>query len=200
MRVLVASIDSDIGAEIAAQHTARGDTVFTTSRNGKGDFHVELLNFNTWLPGSELLVDRIYFTMGVNDDRRSRAEVMHINGFLSTDFIDSIARHLVVGGKFTVLTSGWGSVSRVLADNNRAYRMSKAALNMGVACLAKRYSKRNWLLMQPGMVRTKITAGIDEAKYKLIEASESAAGIIQVTDQEQSQFSFRDYQGNILTF
>jgi NAD(P)-dependent dehydrogenase (short-subunit alcohol dehydrogenase family) len=48
MDILVIGVDSDIGAAIAAHHTAQGAVVHTTSRNGKGTYDLELAHPRRW--------------------------------------------------------------------------------------------------------------------------------------------------------
>lgn len=200
MKVLIASVDSDIGAAIQQYYANQPDVeVDATSRNGKGIFNLELVHPLTWpnLPAQEY--DIIYFTIGINDARASRMEVMQINAFLTCDFLGSKAAAAVKpGGKIVILSSGWGSISQLRSAKAASYRMSKAAMNMGVAVLATRFQKVNWILMHPGFVDTKMTRAALPSEN--ISATESAEGVIKAATAFDKHFGFIDYQGNEVPF
>lgn len=198
MRVLVAGVDSDIGAAIAAQHAARGDEVTTTSRNGKGKHFLEITNPYTWPKFGKQVFDTIYYTIGISDYKNSRAEVMHINAFASVDFLNYLVPWASPGAKMVVLTSEWGSIRGCDGWNNQTYRMTKAALNMGVATLHKRHPYLHWVLMQPGFTKTKMTANVKGVK--MLTTDTSAAGIIASASAVTEKFSFIDYTGKPLEF
>lgn len=199
MKILIVSVDSDIGKGLFKVHTERGDTVETTSRNGNGTYNVELVHPLTWpnLPAKEY--DMIYYTIGTNDARVSRMEVMQINAFLSVDFLGTKAVNAVKpGGKIVVLSSGWGSIGSVRSARAPSYRMSKAALNMGIAVLANRNPSIQWLLVHPGYVATKMTRGSTPPDAITIE--ESVKGIANVSMLAGEQFAFVDYTGATVPF
>ena len=200
MKVLIASVDSDIGAAIQQQYAGQpGVEVDATSRNRKGIFNLELVHPLTWpnLPAQEY--DIIYFTIGINDARASRMEVMQINAYLTCDFLGSKAANAVKpGGKIVVLSSEWSSIQLIRSAKAASYRMSKVAMNMGVAVLATRFPKTNWILMHPGFVDTKMTRSALPTDN--ISAAESAAGIIKSAEAYNKQFGFINYLGNEVPF
>lgn len=201
MRVLVASVDSDIGAAIASKHRELGHEVSATSHNGKPQtINLELAHPFTWpklVPGS---VDRLYYTIGIGDGRATRNEVMQINAFLSCDFLNMAAAAIVDDGQIVVLSSGWGSISSVASVRAPYYRMSKAALNMGVAIAAHRHTRIRWTLMHPGLVKTKMTRWMRTGEQALTP-EESAAGVIaSATAHAHRPFCFVDYQGQTVPF
>lgn len=203
MDILVIGIDSDIGAAIAAHHTAQGDVVHTTSRNGKGTYDLELAHPRRW-PKLQQKYDRIYYTIGIDDRRSTRIEVMQVNALMAMDCVTAYAKAVKDGGVFVCLTTAWGSVQRVTeldaeeATRSTWYKMSRAAFNMGVAIASRQYQNINWRLVHPGVVRTKGTTGSTFQEYK-ITPQQSAEGIVNwVAGAEQ--FAFIDYTGKTIPF
>lgn len=197
MRILVAGIDSDIGYEIAAVHRELGDEVVTTSRNGKGDHHMEISHPYGWPRFEANAFDKIYYTVGIHDGRSSRMEVMQVNAFATYDFLNSVGSSLKQGGQCVVLSSGWGSIAGVQGQQNVWYRMSKAALNMGVAVLAQRYTHCRWTLMQPGWVLSKINrAGGPQA----LTPRYSADTLVHAAKNVTEHFAFIDNTGKKMEF
>jgi NAD(P)-dependent dehydrogenase (short-subunit alcohol dehydrogenase family) len=199
MKVLIVSIDSDIGNQIMVKHLQANDTVHGTSRHGRTRFNLHLFNTSQW-PVFTDKYDRIYYTIAIGDGRNSRAEVMNINAFLSTDFLNYIAPNVAVGGQVVVLTSEMGSISRTRDLDSIPYRLSKAALNMGVACCAVRWPDIKWTLMQPGFVDTKMTRGVKNKPSKILTPAESAEGVINSSTNVTQQFCFIDYAGRPIPF
>lgn len=201
MRILVVGIDSDIGAEIAKLHKEDGDDIVTTSRNGKGTHTVELSHPFTWPKFKEKEFDKIYYTIGIGDQRSSRMEVMQVNAFITCDFLNAIAYSAKDNCKIVVLSSEWGSIKRIKSMRAAAYRMSKAALNMGVAIAAQRHQRLNWILMHPGLVKTKMTEWLSRnATETVLSPTESASGIITASKNCADQFCFIDYNGEAVPF
>ena len=202
--VLVIGIDSDIGAALAAHHTALGDVVHTTSRNGKGTYDLELAHPRRW-PKLTQQYDRVYYTIGIDDRRSTRIEVMQVNALMALDCIQSYVRAVRDGGSIVCLTSAWGSISRVAelgaeeANRSTWYKMSRAAFNMGITIASRQRQSINWLLVHPGVVRTKGTVGSTFQEYK-ITPEQSAQGIVGVADVNKQQLAFVDYLGNPITF
>lgn len=203
MDILVIGIDSDIGAAIAERHTAQGDVVHTTSRNGKGTYDLELAHPRRW-PKLTQQYDRVYYTIGIDDRRSTRIEVMQVNALMALDCVQSYAKAVRAGGVLSCLTTAWGSVSRVLeltaeeANRSTWYKMSRAAFNMGIAIASRQRQDINWRLVHPGVVRTKGTEGSVFQEYK-ITPQQSAEGIVEnVAGAEQ--FAFIDYQGKAIAF
>lgn len=195
MKVLIVGIDSDLGAALAFVHKGLGDDVVTTSRNGKGDLKVELNHPYSW-PKLEQF-DRLYYTVGIGEARSSRMEVMQTNCFATLDFLSYAVRSAKDDAKLVVLSSEWGSISRCEASNAQWYRISKAALNMGIAVMSKRHTRVKWILMQPGFVQTKMTAEL-KARNAIMPA-ESAAGMVNAANGID-KFGFYDYMGREIEF
>jgi NAD(P)-dependent dehydrogenase (short-subunit alcohol dehydrogenase family) len=202
--VLVVGYDSDIAKQIAELHRSAGDEVVTTSRNGVGDYTLELVHPQTW-PRYVEEFDLLYYCIGAGDQRLSRMEVMQVNAFLACDYLTSVLKYLKPEAKIVVLTTAWGSVSNVLeipiarAQTNMAYKMSRAALNMGVAMLSRRFNSFTWVLMHPGLVDTKATR--NWAVNDKISPAESAAGVVQHAETcTAGTLHFIDHRGRTLSF
>jgi NAD(P)-dependent dehydrogenase (short-subunit alcohol dehydrogenase family) len=197
---LIASIDSDIGA--ALQRSFSNQALTCTSRRPGPNVPLELAHPLTWPKFEPQSIDETWYTIGIGDGRSTRNEVVQVNAFLSCDFLGQLAsRGMRDGGKIVVLSSEWGSISRTSTSTGRlgniAYRMSKAALNMGVAFLARRHPQFNWIIMQPGWVSTKLNrmAGADA-----LTPESSANQMIGAVAKETRQFCFIDYLGNDVEF
>ncbi|MDO9488888.1 MAG: SDR family oxidoreductase [Sphingomonadaceae bacterium] len=98
------------------------------------------------------------------------------------------------GGKIAALSSVLGSI----ADNNGgmwSYRMSKAALNMGLSCLAAEMKGREIkvVALHPGWVKTEM--GGEQAP---VEKIDSVAGMRRVIDTLAASGSYVDYEGKAI--
>ena len=202
MKVGLVSVDSDIGAQVAKLHLARGDEVVATSRNRKTPIHMELVMPHTWwmVPAD---VDRLYYNIGVGDDRLSRQEVMNVNAFLTVDYLARIAAVASNQARtkplqIIVYTSEWGSISNVRNPRAMHYRMSKAALNMGVSCLAQKWPGIQWLLLHPGLVRTKMLKG--EFTVPVLTPEQSAKQTLETLDAWDGKFTFLAGDGRTLSW
>ena len=84
------------------------------------------------------------------------------------------------GGKVVIVTSRMGSIGDNTSGGRYGYRMSKAAVNMAGVSLAQDLEPRGIAvaILHPGFVRTEMTGG-----QGLIDAPESAAGLIARTDE-----------------
>lgn len=193
MRGLVVSKDSDIGFEIYSLHRELGDDVVATSRNGGGFIRLELNEPGRW-PRFDDCFDRIYYCLGIGGDRASRAEVMNVNAFLTLDCVRYLTRFLVPGGKLVVLSSAWGSIGSSTGSRAMAYRMSKAALNMGLSILASEYTQFHWCVMHPGVVQTKMLK-VPIAGIPAMTAKASAVGVVRAASNFTLQFGFINYRG-----
>lgn len=200
MRVGVISIDSEIGACLAKMHRDSGDFVWGTTRTvGKEGTWLELSERDTWPTPPEL--DRIYFTIAVPDHLMLRGDVMRINSVLPINLFQTWAPKLKAGTEIVVFTSQLGSIT--LANTNRAmvYRMSKAALNMGIKCLSMEFPQLKWCVYHPGLVNTKMINGKqsfpDAELLDVIQASERCMTVINSWD---GKFRFLSYTGKTLDF
>lgn len=99
------------------------------------------------------------------------------------------------GGKLVALTSLMGSIADNGAGGAWSYRMSKAALNMGFACLAIELRPRgiNVAVLHPGWVQTDM--GGDQAP---LSPEGSVTGMRRVIDGLTTSGGFFDYTGKRL--
>lgn len=160
MKVVILSVDSDIGAELSTLHAAVGDVVLGTSRHDErlstAVTKLDIKDAASWTPpGQWADADLVYYLIAVNE-QPDAANVMLVNAVWSVEVLRRLAHGVKQGCKIVVFTSEYGSIQR--ANNNTAvnYRMSKAALNMGVKCLSLGVKKLHWCLYHPGLVRTKL--------------------------------------------
>ena len=155
---LIATVrDSAALADLAAAHgtALRVETLDTIDWHGVDALHDRLAG---------TMLDLIFVNAGVSGpvttpigavEPEAFTELMLVNALAPLRIVDRFADLLVPDGTTAVMTSGLGSI----ANNNggwEAYRMSKAALNMGFVSLAQRRRAGNqaWLTVAPGWVRT----------------------------------------------
>ena len=83
-------------------------------------------------------------------------ELMLVNALAPLRIIDRFFDLTTSDGVVAVMTSGLGSIAENKFGGWEAYRMSKAALNMGLRSLAVRRAAggRTFLAVTPGWVRT----------------------------------------------
>jgi|APSaa5957512535_1039671.scaffolds.fasta_scaffold02751_11 NAD(P)-dependent dehydrogenase (short-subunit alcohol dehydrogenase family) len=115
-------------------------------------------------------------------------KVMAVNALgplkVAEAFADNVA--LSKQKKIVSMTSGLGSMQITLnSDRFYYYRMSKAALNMGVIAMNVSLKSRGVIsaLIAPGMVETQL---LNDSGYRgsgTITTDESAAGLVRIIDQ-----------------
>lgn len=167
MKVLVFSIDSDIGRGIVVNHLAKGDEVVAFSRRQEG-LAFDLMVKSTW---QHLECDRVYYAI-TGTNRNDEAGSMNVGSLATVRFLQWFGEKSVKPVEFVVLSSYLGSIRNVNKPTDVAYRMTKAALNMGIKCLSMQQPKHKWLLVNPGLVYTKMTArSLDAGAYPHIGAA-----------------------------
>ena len=161
MKVLVFSIDSDIGRGIVVNHQTRGDDVTAFSRRQEG-LEFDVLVKSTW---KHIECDRVYYTI-TGTNKNNEAESMNVGSLASMRFLQWFGEKSMMPTEFVVLSSYLGSIHNVNCPTDVVYRMTKSALNMGIKCLSMQQTKHKWLLLNPGLVYTKMTAAIiDSGSY-----------------------------------
>ncbi len=178
---LIIGASRGLGRALAEEHLKRGWAVIATVRDATAlhdlaaahgaALRVEMLDTIDWA-GVDALHDRLAGTVldllfvnaGISGpvtlpigafEPDSFTELMLVNALAPLRIVDRFADLLAADGTAAVMTSGLGSI----ANNNggwEAYRMSKAALNMGFVSLAqrRRAGRQAWLTVAPGWVRT----------------------------------------------
>lgn len=198
MEVLVISQDSDIGNELAKLHLSLGDVVHTTSRKGlEGTIPLDINDRRTWTMPPQ--VDRIYFLIGMNDTGADKAEVFMTNAMMPVDYLGKYAPNMRPGTEVVVFSSQFGSISRAVNARAYTYRMSKAALNMGVRCLSHAHKRIKWCVYHPGIVKTKM---LGEAwrtfNFEVLEVDAAANHCLTNIAQWKGEFAFISYDGTRL--
>ena len=167
-KTLIVGADSGIGSAI---YKLLPNSVCTSR---KEDSKFVYLDLEKDFPTFETTFDEVYYCLAINDND---LQTINVNAVLSFQCLDHLAKFVNDGGTVRVLTSIVGSFTKgsTMPANqaNIYYRMSKAALNIGVAELSKIHSKVNWQLVHPGFVKTKLTMGlsyIDQADDPLLVA------------------------------
>lgn len=200
MNVGVISVDSDIGRELARIHTERGDQVWSTSRatTPKNGVDLELTDRQSWWPPTRNL-DRVYFLLAVPDNLYPAKEVMNVNAVLAYDYLRYLAAAMNPGCKVVVFSSQFGSIAKANSGRAAAYRMSKAALNMGVRCLSFDFPDKSWCAYHPGVVKTKMIAGKEHTyNSEVLEIQDAAERCITFVNGWDGTFQFLSYTGDKL--
>ena len=192
MKTLIASIDSDIGS---ALYKLLPDAD-TTSRLGKGHYYLDVTQ-NCHLALNQAY-DRVYYTISA-DSTASVHEIFNTTVIGTWNFLSFIGNGwLKPGAQVIVLSSRIGSITEVCDDRFPIYRMSKAALNMGVALLSQKYPVASWVCQHPGLVFTKLSSqNVTQFNGLIITPDESARMIIE-TANKRLPFGFYNIQGQVI--
>lgn len=147
---------------------------------------LDLLIANAGVGAREPTLDEI--------DAAAWTRVMTINALGPLLVARTLGKKVRQGGTIAALSSVLGSI----ADNGGgiwSYRMSKAALNMGLSCLALELTPRDIkvLALHPGWVRTDM--GGAQAP---LQPPESVAGMRRVIAEATASGVFVDYSGKPL--
>lgn len=190
MRILIASGDSAIGSALAHHYQQEGHTVVCTTRKCTRDDPNYLdVRERRWRHKGEAF-DRIVYTIA-HDAPTGPIDIFNVNTVGAYDWLDLAARSACNdGAQIAVLTSQFGSIGEVSNTQVPWYRMSKAALNMGVALLAQKHTKQRWICVHPGLVDTPMTRGLQYTHDKL-HPQASAAMIADLLDK-RLPFGFYD--------
>ncbi len=124
-------------------------------------------------------------------------QVMTVNALGPLLVARALGAGLKDGGSFVALSSAMGSIADNGMGGAYTYRMSKAALNMGLSSLALEWKRRGIAVaaLHPGWVKTDMGgAGAP------VEIADSVAGLLQVVAglDNAGGVAFLDYQGRTL--
>jgi NAD(P)-dependent dehydrogenase (short-subunit alcohol dehydrogenase family) len=179
---LIIGASRGLGRALAEEHLKRGWTVIATARKPEvladlaaahdGRLRVEAVDTVDWA-GVEALrerlsgraLDLLFVNAGISGprlapigevDAQAFTELMLVNALAPLRLIDRFIDLIPKDGVAAAMTSGLGSVAGNTTGGWEAYRMSKAALNMGLRSLAVRHAAggRTFLAVTPGWVRT----------------------------------------------
>lgn len=157
MTSLIVGADSGIGSAI---YSKLPDSIGTSRRDAGAFVLLDVLDPNMW-PTFNIKFDTVYYCIAVDG---AADDTMKVNATHSVMCLQHLVPFVADGGTVRVLTSIMGSLTKgFMMPANEAsihYRMSKAALNMGVMELAKQHANINWQLVHPGFVKTKLTRNL----------------------------------------
>jgi NAD(P)-dependent dehydrogenase (short-subunit alcohol dehydrogenase family) len=200
LKILIVGADSGIGQALYCK--LRGDhSVTGTSRRPTTEhIFLQLEDQTTWkLPEQ---YDQVYYCLGIAAKNHTSSEVYNTNALLAVEFLDHLAGFVKPGGIVRIMSSITGSITSVLDNPMPAvhlhYKMSKAALNMGVATLHHKHKNVTWQLIHPGLVKTKMTAGVLDHVPGAIDPDTCADYLTALPHQHQTQLQFLNYDGSIL--
>jgi NAD(P)-dependent dehydrogenase (short-subunit alcohol dehydrogenase family) len=191
MNTLVVGVDSDIGLALYKSIP----NCIATSRKIKEHIYLDLEDKSSWPKFDSL--DLVYYCIGVNGRDNSPEKVINVNGILSYEFLEHLTQFLSDGATVYVLTSLVSSMTvnaKTEIKSNVYYKMSKSVLNMGVIDLHHRYKNINWILVHPGFVKTKMTAGLNI--QTAISPEQSSKNILAIP--KYKGLKFLNANGNII--
>lgn len=169
--------------------TALADTGDAASLAALPDFAADLIIVNAGVGSREPRVASV--------DPANWTHVMTVNALGPLLVAAALGDRLKDGGSFVALSSQMGSIAENGGGGAYSYRMSKAALNMGLQNLALEWRARNIAVaaLHPGWVKTEMGGG-----NAPVEIADSVAGLRDVIAglPTGEGASFVDYQGKAL--
>lgn len=190
MTVLIVGADSGIGNALIK---AIPHSIGTSRRNGSGFIRLDVTD-QTSYPVFDKKFDEIYYCVGVGGKRETIEEVIDVNAIKSIETLKHLCQFVKQNGNIRILSSLAGSLSNSVTlptDRiNVAYKISKAALNIGVIRLHHEFPQVNWQLIHPGLVRTRLTSGVvtNGTNLRMLSPEESAEKIIKTPVKSRLSF------------
>jgi NAD(P)-dependent dehydrogenase (short-subunit alcohol dehydrogenase family) len=179
--LLIFGASRGLGRALAEEHLKRGWDVIATVRKPDvladlqqewGEkLEVETLDITDWSAVDALrkrlegrLIDLLFVNAGISGgmaaigevDAERFTELMLVNALAPLRIVDRFAALVPASGTIGVMTSELGSISQNTSGGFDDYRISKAALNMGLRSIAGRRAVegRTYLAVSPGWVKT----------------------------------------------
>lgn len=189
MKILIASEDSAIGGALAILWRQNHDVVCTSRKLPKEDPNYLDVTNRDWQPSGQVF-DRVVFAIA-HDAPKTALDVFDVNVIGSYEWLDKVAATSAKPGtQMAVLTSQFGSIAELSNQQAAWYRMSKAALNMGVSLLNMKYPHLSWVCLHPGLVDTPMTKDLKYSHAK-ISPGQSASYIDAILSSNPT-FGFYD--------
>lgn len=216
-KVAIVGASRGIGFEFVRQYLGEGWSVHASARQendlqalrelGATAHHADVTDEASLKAMAKAIIgslDLLIINAGIGSRERKLAEVdpdnwmrvMSVNALGPLLAARTVGTKVCQSGKLVALTSMMGSI----ADNSGgawSYRMSKAALNMGMSCLAIELKPRDVTVavLHPGWVRTDM--GGEEAP---LSPTQSVMGMRAVIDQLERSGGFYDYSGREMSW
>ena len=174
---------------VAGVTTAIADTSDAASLGVLPDFAADLIVVNAGVGSRESGVDRL--------DPAEWTRVMTVNALGPLLVAAALGERLRDGGCFVALSSLMGSIADNAGGGAYSYRMSKAALNMGMQNLALEWRARRIAVavLHPGWVKTDM--GGSGATVEIADSVAGMRGVIAGL-QPGAGAAFVDYHGKAL--
>jgi len=216
--VVVVGASRGLGRAAVEEHLRRGWRVTATVRNSdalsklRSDaLTVKTLDATDWDAIDALShclatpVDRLFAVAGIagpsdvsigNAGPDEFTKMMLVNALAPLRIIDRWDGLVAKRGLVAVMSSSQASIGLNDDGGKEAYRMSKAALNMGLRSIAaRRADDRSYIAINPGWVRTAIGG-----PGATLSVEESIVDVVDVLDRRQGTpgIAFLSYDGKVL--
>lgn len=207
--MLVVGADRGIGEAVALEAAERGDEVVAAclgdhaglrARGVRVEAGVDVTSGERVRALGERLrgvaLDVIAYVAGVyapgklgSFDYEAMRREYEVNALGALRVVEALRDEIVDGGKIAIVTSRVGSIGENGSGGLYGYRMSKAAANMAVVCLARDLAKRGIAVvaLHPGTVRTAMTASLTSGDAStagtFVEPRVAARGLLARIDE-----------------
>jgi len=216
--VVIIGGSGGLGHAAVEEHLKRGWRVTATVREADAPAEprsdaltIETLDTTDWdaidVLGRSLAtpVDRLFVVAGIagpsdvpigDADPDAFAKMMLVNALAPLRLIDRWDDPVAKDGLVAVMSSSQASIALNDDAGKEAYRMSKAALNMGLRSIAaRRADDRSYIAINPGWVRTAIGGST-----ATLSVEESIVGVVDTFDGRQGTpgIAFLSHDGEVL--
>ncbi len=216
---LVIGASRGLGRALAHELHGRGWQVIATVRDPaalkpESGLDVVTLDVTDWdavdaLPArlGDARLDLVFVNAGISPDPTAPigavdpavvAQAMLTNAYAPLRLIERLGPVTRADATVAVMSSGLGSVANNATGGWEAYRMTKAALNMGLKSMESRDTgSRTWLAVAPGWVRTDMGgAGAP------LSIEQSIPGIVDMLEarRETGGVTFVDYRNTVVAW